>query len=262
MNLGKYDEAEGFLNIMYTFEDRPVKFAKPMEELNEDFLSRKSDGANQRLNLNFFKSRNRQEIEIGGKYLMENMDKLQPHILKEYNQFVASPVYNNSPVYEFARANFPLDVNLYNQTVGPYSSIDEFKFRKPKEYKDYFEATQLTYQLPENTTRENAIKLIDKEIGTKILPRLQEEKFDTFQASGGNIQLAFESGNYRTKENIIKSVKGQVASEFISKNPNFSNIGEEQQRNLIESEMSKRFGKAYDEYAGIKKQQIYLSLIL
>ena len=60
MNLGKYDEAEGFLNIMYTFEDRPIKFARPMEELNEDFLSKKSDGANQRLNLNFFKSRNRQ----------------------------------------------------------------------------------------------------------------------------------------------------------------------------------------------------------
>jgi hypothetical protein len=255
MNLGKYDEAEGFLNIMYTFEDTPVKFAKPMEELNEDFLSRKSDGANQRLNLNFFKSRNRQEIEIGGKYLMDNMDKLQPHILKEYNQFVASPVYNNSPVYEFARANFPLDVNLYNQTVGPYSSIEEFEFRKPEEFKKYLEAMQLTTPIPEGTKPQDAINLVKKEVATKILPRLQEEKFDTFLASGGNIQSAFESGNYRTKENIVKSVKGQVASEFLSKNPNFANIDEEQQENLIESEMSKRFGKVYDEYTGMKKQQ-------
>ena len=36
MNLGKYDEAEGFLNIMYTFEDRPIKFARPMEEIGDD----------------------------------------------------------------------------------------------------------------------------------------------------------------------------------------------------------------------------------
>ena len=256
MNLGKYDEAEGFLNIMYTFEDRPIKFARPMEELNEDFLSKKSDGANQRLNLNFFKSRNRQEIEVGGKYLMDNMDNLQPHILKEYNQFVASPVYNNSPVYEFARANFPLDANLYNQTVGPYSSMDEFKIRKPKEYKDYFEATQLTYELPKNTTRENAIKLIDQEIGTKILPRLQEEKLDTFRASGGNIQSAFEKGNYRTKENIVKSTAFQVRNELISQNPNFNNLTTSQQNNAINLRMSQELGDSFTPYTEVKDEQI------
>tara|TARA_Y100000356_G_scaffold9977_1_gene7129 strand:- start:4093 stop:4722 length:630 start_codon:yes stop_codon:yes gene_type:complete len=114
---------------------------------------------------------------------------------------------------------------------------------------------QLTTVIPEGTKPQDAINLVKKEVATKILPRLQEEKFDTFQASGGNIQSAFESGNYRTKENIVKSVKGQVASEFLSKNPNFANLDEEQQKNLIESEMSSRFGKAYDEYAGIKKEQ-------
>jgi len=256
MNLGKYDQAEGFLNVMYTFEDSPVKLVRPTAELNEDFLNSRESGKLQQRALNQFKSRNRDEIELGGKYLMDNMDKLQPHILKDYNQFVASPVYNNSPVYEFARANFPLDVNLYNQTVGPYSSIDEFKFRKPKEYKDYFEATQLTTEIPKGVIGKDAFKFIDQEIATKILPRLQEEKLDTFQASGGNIQSAFEKGNYRTKENIVKSTAFQVKNELSAQNPNFNNLTTSQQNDAINLRLSQELGDSFTPYTEVKDEQI------
>tara|TARA_R100000655_G_scaffold23055_3_gene46578 strand:+ start:1283 stop:2530 length:1248 start_codon:yes stop_codon:yes gene_type:complete len=256
MNLGKYDQAEGFLNVMYTFEDSPVKLVRPTAELNEDFLNSRETGKLQQRALNQFKSRNRDEIELGGKYLMDNMDKLQPHILKDYNQFVASPVYNNSPVYEFARANFPLDVNLYNQTVGPYSSIDEFKFRKPKEYKDYFEATQLTTEIPKGVIGKDAFKFIDQEIATKILPRLQEEKLDTFQASGGNIQSAFEKGNYRTKENIVKSTAFQVKNELSAQNPNFNNLTTSQQNDAINLRLSQELGDSFTPYTEVKDEQI------